>query len=281
MVIKPVPFNPEYSVTPNGDVFKAKTLLKQYRKGCLRVSLSRKLYLVSEIVAATYLPKPKNAVKLIYLDGDNFNVSIENLMWVSDNYLEIDFDFVDFEGKQFRHLSQLETKQYYISQSGEILNFVTRKLINPVCDSIGYARFTYYFKQNEKLQKRTIAVHILVYQTYCGHYDNSSFEINHIDGDKLNNHISNLEAISHKENVIHAVKSKLQKRKYPDTTIEYIALAILNGNSWTDIYEFLYNIHGLNKTTAFSLINSVAHNPSCYSDLCEKVGLVKGSTTSH
>ena len=91
---KPIPFNPEYSVTPDGQVFKGDKLLKQHTKGCVRVSLSRKLYLVSEIVAAAYLPKPQNATKLVYLDGNNLNVSLENLMWVSDNYEEMDFEFV-------------------------------------------------------------------------------------------------------------------------------------------------------------------------------------------
>jgi hypothetical protein len=278
---KPVPFNPEYSVTPDGKVFKGDKLLKQHTKGCVRVSLSRKLYLVSEIVATAYLPKPKNAIKLVYLDGNNLNISLENLMWVSDNYEEINVEYVEFNGKNFRHIIDIETKQYYISESGEILNFATQKIINPVCDSIGYARFTYYFRQIDSLKKQTIAVHILVYITYHGQYDNSLFEINHIDGNKLNNNISNLEIVSHQENIIHAVKLGLQSRKYPDSTIKSIATMLLHNDSWTEIYEFLREKHHeLNKTTAFSLINSVAHNPSCYPDLCQEVGLVKSSTTS-
>lgn len=278
---KLIPFNSEYSVTPDGQVFKGDKLLKQHTKGCVRVSLSRKLYLVSEIVAATYLPKPQNATKLVYLDGNNLNVSLENLMWVSDNYEEIDFEFVEFKGKSFRHISHLETKQYYINEAGEILNFATQKIINPVCDSMGYARFTYYFRQMDHLEKRTIAVHILVYATYRGQYDDSVFEINHIDGNKLNNHLSNLEIVSHQENIIHAVQLGLQSRKYPDSTIKSIATMLLNDCSWTEIYNFLCEKHSeLNKTTAFSLINSVAHNPSCYPDLCQEVGLVKSSTTS-
>lgn len=202
MIIKPVPFNPKYTVTPDGNVFKGSILLKQHQKGSVRVSLNRKLYLVSEIVAETYLPKPANAIKLVYLDGNNLNISVHNLMWVSENYQEINFETVNFNGEEFRHISHLETKQYYISQSGDILNFATQKLIKPVCDSIGYARFSYYFQKQGKCQKRTIAVHILVFQTYCKQYDSLSLEINHIDGNKLNNHLSNLELVSHRDNIV-------------------------------------------------------------------------------
>lgn len=49
-------------------------------------------------------------------------------------------------------------------------------------------------------------VHRLVMHAFRGHSDLSC---NHIDGDKLNNHLSNLEYCSHKENIRHAFKNNL------------------------------------------------------------------------
>lgn len=278
---KLVPFNPNYSVTPDGKVFKGDRLLTTSTKGCVRVALSRKMWLVSEIVASTYLQKPKNASKVIYLDGNNQNVSVDNLMWVSDNYEEIDLKLVEFNGVVFRHITCLETKQYFISEEGFIFNFATHKIIKPVKDSIGYLRFTYYYRQMGILKKKTIAVHILVYLTYCGNYDNLLFEINHLDGNKLNNHVSNLEVISHQENVKHARRMGLQRRKYSDLTIKTIASMLLTKTSWLAIASTICELNpGMSKKTAYSLINIVANVEGCYQDLCEAVGFVKRSTTS-
>jgi hypothetical protein len=124
----------------------------------------------------------------------------------------------------------------------------------------------------------------LVAMVYVPNFDNKTnliyLDINHRDGNKLNNHVSNLEVISHKENMAHAVNHNLQKRKYPDSTIKDIALMSLNGESWVDIFVYLHNKHGISKTKAYSLINSVVNIPNCYNNICLSVGLVKGSTTS-
>jgi hypothetical protein len=52
----------------------------------------------------------------------------------------------------------------------------------------------------------TYLVHRLVMEAFVG-FD--SREINHIDGDKTNNRLSNLEYCSRRENVCHAIKNKL------------------------------------------------------------------------
>lgn len=38
----------------------------------------------------------------------------------------------------------------------------------------------------------------------------SRLQVNHIDGDKFNNHIDNLEWVSQSENEIHAIKNNLK-----------------------------------------------------------------------
>jgi len=50
-----------------------------------------------------------------------------------------------------------------------------------------------------------LSVHRLVYQAYLGELEDD-LEINHIDGNRSNNHFSNLEQITHSENVQHAYR---------------------------------------------------------------------------
>lgn len=68
---------------------------------------------------------------------------------------------------------------------------------------------------------KTFAVHLLVAEAFLPRVLNKT-QINHIDGNKHNNHIENLEWVTPSENKIHAFKTGLQKRtgisKYHNVT---------------------------------------------------------------
>jgi hypothetical protein len=59
--------------------------------------------------------------------------------------------------------------------------------------------------------QRNFSVHILVAQHFCDNLDNKPI-VNHRDGNKLNNHYTNLEWVTHSENNRHAVSLGLNKR---------------------------------------------------------------------
>lgn len=54
-------------------------------------------------------------------------------------------------------------------------------------------------------KERSISIHKLVYLHFVG-YLPKGLEIDHIDGNRINNIPCNLEAVTHKENIIRAVK---------------------------------------------------------------------------
>ena len=54
---------------------------------------------------------------------------------------------------------------------------------------------------------RYIPVHRLVYQAFCGDIP-PEHEINHIDFDRRNNSVDNLEAVTHTENIAHTVSAR-------------------------------------------------------------------------
>lgn len=57
---------------------------------------------------------------------------------------------------------------------------------------------------------KTIKVHRIILLTFLG---DSQLEVNHIDGNKINNNLSNLEYCTHSENIKHAFRIGLEKAK--------------------------------------------------------------------
>ncbi|EOS9301142.1 TPA: NUMOD4 domain-containing protein [Escherichia coli] len=75
----------------------------------------------------------------------------------------------------------------------------------------GYKTVNLSYKRN----RQTFAIHRLVALAFCDNPHNHT-EVNHKDGNKLNNHASNLEWVSHKENIQHSILTGLNKSQGAD-----------------------------------------------------------------
>ena len=89
---------------------------------------------------------------------------------------------------------------YKISNYGRLIN-KHNKILKTRLQNSGYYFYSLYDGRGRKFQTQ-ITVHKLVMMTFVG--SNSGYDINHIDGNKLNNHIDNLEYITHSQNAKHA-----------------------------------------------------------------------------
>lgn len=85
---------------------------------------------------------------------------------------------------------------YFVSDAGTVRNKHGR-MIYLDYDPHGYRRVKLW-KDGKAKNRR---VHILVAQAFLDHYDGC--DVNHKDRDKNNNRASNLECISHQENMRH------------------------------------------------------------------------------
>lgn len=96
---------------------------------------------------------------------------------------------------------------------------------------------------------KTYTVHRLVAKTFIPNPENKP-QVNHIDGNPLNNCVENLEWCTDKENKIHAIENNL--KIYTINTIDRdVMLDLLNsGKTYDEIAEML----GIAKGTVFNYI---------------------------
>lgn len=105
------------------------------------------------------------------------------------------------EGKEI-WLPVRNKPQYEVSSKGKVRNAKTKKILSQEITYRGYARVGLFGKH--------YYIHRLVADAF---YDtpNGNYDINHIDGNKLNNFIGNLERCTRSENIRHAFEIGLKK----------------------------------------------------------------------
>ncbi len=124
---------------------------------------------------------------------------------------------------------------YIIYEDGKIINIKTQKQKNVLTCNKGYL-ITNLWKNNKRTN---IRIHRLLAESFIDNPMNLE-TVNHIDGNKLNNLLSNLEWMSYSENNKHAFKTGLRKQK-----------RIL---SYTDIYTILMsNKHPLELSKTYKV----------------------------
>jgi hypothetical protein len=116
-------------------------------------------------------------------------------------------DIPEYEGYyKISNLGNIETYDRYVEWRGVLKKYSARVLL-PSKDSWGYLQVVLC---KNKIRK-TFKVHKLVAMVFLNHNPNGmSIQIDHIDGDKLNNRLANLQIVSSHE---HRVKTELQLGK--------------------------------------------------------------------
>jgi hypothetical protein len=91
-------------------------------------------------------------------------------------------------------------KKYYVSNLGRFKNSYGTIMDNYKVNENGYIRVY--------INKKTFTLHRLVALTFLENHENKE-QVNHKDGNKLNNCVENLEFVTNKENQIHKIQNGL------------------------------------------------------------------------
>ena len=152
-----------------------------------------------ETLMVVPLAEINNAPTVSFMISPNYVTELQNINKELTKQLEeaerpqgIERDVVGYEGL------------YSVDIFGTIRNLLSGKVIEHYINEFGYHN-VYLYKDGEKKGKR---VNRLVAMAFIPNPLNKP-QVNHIDGDKNNNNVWNLEWVTNKENSIHAGKTGL------------------------------------------------------------------------
>lgn len=214
-----------YRLYIDGRLMNEKT--GKYYKGTLRngyrvfsIRWNKKKYFFSQhrLLGELFLENPNCLEYIHHINGDRLDNRLENLKWVSatENNLQInnplslkdhkdylDYDLSQEEWRTFRNT------YYMVSNLGRVKNCKTQKIIKGKITDGGYREYCLTFNK----KKYSIRAHRLVWEVWVG---KPQQVINHINGNKLDNRLTNLEDISNQENNLKAIY-ETQTHKFKKT----------------------------------------------------------------
>lgn len=125
-----------------------------------------------------------------------------------------------------------DAPRYSVSTEGRVFSTVSKSYKKGFPDKKGYIRVQMYVAGDKAVTKK---MHRLVAQAFIENPDNLP-QVNHLDGDKTNNSVSNLEWCDQTKNMAHARENGLHKKRLDLVKLlPQIKQALLDGYRVTGI----------------------------------------------
>ena len=239
-----IPFSPNNIISKSGTVKNKITgkIYKSWadkNSGLLKVQLKEKdgykTINLSRLLALVFIPNPKKLNMVWFKDNDVKNISLDNLEWSTNKKIQevagyrrllkcrAKFEVPTFSsdtGFYFDQLKECSFKPgfYYIprvknaiviNREGDIFNLETNEYHPTSVTYKGYIN-TCVRTKSSGIKYTHVPVHRLVAETFIkpakkySDYKANDLQVNHIDGNKFNNCVENLEWIDNLSNMRHA-----------------------------------------------------------------------------
>ena len=123
---------------------------------------------------------------------------------------EVWVDIPDFEGLyQVSNIGRVRSLDRVVTYKDGRKCKHKGRVLKPYINNKGYE----YLTLSNDGRGNTKTVHRLVLEAFKPHVNMSDLEVNHMDGNKLNNHLTNLEWLTRRDNLLHAHSTGLINNK--------------------------------------------------------------------
>ena len=153
------------------------------------------------------------------------------------------------------NLRKKQFEDYFIYEDGTIVSLLTGKHITKRIDPRGYYQINLCINGKCK----TFKLHRIIATAFIANPNNLPC-VNHIDGNKLNNSLSNLEWVTYSDNTKHAVKTGLihpakgldtNNGRFNETEIKKIRQLACTGMTYREIA----NLYSVSKGSIQQIVN--------------------------
>ena len=142
-----------------------------------------------------------------------------------------------------------EATNYEISSQGEVRNRITKNILKGRLTKGGYLQVSLKIDDTGKFTNKYI--HRLVAQSFINNPEEKK-EVNHIDGDKTNNNVKNLEWVTPSENQKHKYSIGIKK-----TSNRHIGMFNKEDVLIKDFNSILEAVSYFNKTSRVNIDNAL------------------------
>lgn len=155
--------------------------------------------------------------------------------------------------KTVGNLSYIGYSQYNVNKNGEISNVATGRTLKPFIDRRGYENYSLW---DDNGKRKTMRCHQIVARMFIPNPNNYP-QVDHLDGNKRNNKVSNLEWVTNQENNLRARAHGLMTASnvYPKDIIEEICQLLSQNIS---MYEIARMLH-CSKDLVFNIKHRISH----------------------
>ena len=101
---------------------------------------------------------------------------------------------------------------YYVTDDGQVWSERSHKFLSQSKDKDGYMKVVLCSTDLPPKKVHRYSVHRLILENFYPVPDMDKLQVNHIDGDKTNNHLANLEWVTCEENIHHAIENGLRAK---------------------------------------------------------------------
>ena len=180
-------------------------------------------------------------MKYLY-SKDKYFKGNDSVMYQLNTIINNTEDLMTINGIMFKrvYVKGIYKSKYFVSRSGVILDSNRMRISPHTFQYNMYHRFCLYYI-DEKFKERTFrsGLHRIIYNTWSDKrpWIAEAIQINHIDGFKYHNDISNLEEVTTLQNMRHAQKTGLRRAPYSEEFIRKVC-ELIESNEY-DIKDML------------------------------------------